>query len=236
MKKVKVRGKYVFLSLVFLVLGFMLSYSYQFAKVENEQRLKEQQWTREYQYKQMLIDQEQANIKLQKELATKQANVRKVEEKLAKQEQVLFNLVEDVEKLRMYTGKIKVKGKGIEVTLSDSSYIPTEENVNNYIVHENHVFNVVNELLIAGASAVSINGQRLTKESYVACNGPVITIDGNQFPAPFVISAIGDPDVLYPALNIAGGVKDQLVEDHVVVKISKQDAIEMSPVIGSEAR
>ncbi|WP_110112918.1 DUF881 domain-containing protein [Bacillus sp. CGMCC 1.16541] len=234
MKKVKLRGKYVFLSLVFLVLGFMLSYSYQFAKIKNAQLLEERQWTREYQYKQMLIDQEQENNRLQQELANKQESVRKVEEKLAQQEQVLFNLVEDVEKLRMYTGKIKVKGKGVEVTLSDASYVPSEQNVNNYIVHENHVFNVVNELLIAGASAVSINGQRLTKESYIVCNGPVITIDGNQFPAPFVIRAIGDPDVLYPALNIAGGVKDQLVRDNVVVKMSKQDTIEMVPVIGAE--
>ncbi len=230
----KLRGKYVFLSLVFLVLGFMLSYSYQFAKIKNAQLLEERQWTREYQYKQMLIDQEQENNRLQQELANKQESVRKVEEKLAQQEQVLFNLVEDVEKLRMYTGKIKVKGKGVEVTLSDASYVPSEQNVNNYIVHENHVFNVVNELLIAGASAVSINGQRLTKESYIVCNGPVITIDGNQFPAPFVIRAIGDPDVLYPALNIAGGVKDQLVRDNVVVKMSKQDTIEMVPVIGAE--
>ncbi len=66
-------------------------------------------------------------------------------------------------------------------------------------------FKVINELYISGADAISINDQRLSSNSFIFCNGPVITVDGNQFPAPFVISAIGDPSVLIPALNIAEG-------------------------------
>jgi uncharacterized protein YlxW (UPF0749 family) len=230
----RLRGKYVILSLVFLVLGFMISYSYQFTKRESANQISSRQWTNEYQYRKMLIEQEQLNRELQKELFEKQKKVREVEEEFANEEKILFNLVEDVEKLRMYTGKIAVKGKGVEVTLADASYIPTEENANNYIVHESHVFKVVNELYISGASAVAINGQRLSKESYISCNGPVITVDGKQFPAPFVISAIGNPDVLYPALNIAGGVKDQLIEDNIVVKMAKKDEITLEPIIHSE--
>lgn len=230
----RLRGRYVILSLVFLVLGFMISFSYQFTKRESANQISSRQWTNEYQYRKMLIEQEQLNRELQKELFEKQKKVREVEEEFANEEKILFNLVEDVEKLRMYTGKIAVKGKGVEVTLADASYIPTEENVNNYIVHESHVFKVVNELYISGASAVAINGQRLSKDSYISCNGPVITVDGKQFPAPFVISAIGNPDVLYPALNIAGGVKDQLVEDNIVVKMAKKDEILLEPIIHSE--
>lgn len=112
--------------------------------------------------------------------------------------------LEDVEKYRMFTGEIGVKGKGVKVSLEDASYIPSGQNVNNYIVHESHIFHVINELFISGASAVSINGQRITHQSYIHCNGPVVTVDGVQHPAPFVISAIGDPAVLIPALNIAG--------------------------------
>jgi uncharacterized protein YlxW (UPF0749 family) len=212
----------------------MVSYSYQFTKRESANQISSRQWTNEYQYRKMLIEQEQLNRELQEELFEKQKRVREVEEAFANEENILFNLVEDVEKLRMYTGKIAVRGKGVEVTLADASYIPNEENVNNYIVHESHVFNVVNELYISGASAIAINGQRLAKDSYISCNGPVITIDGKQFPAPFIITAIGDPDVLYPALNIAGGVKDQLVEDNIVVKMAKKDEIILEPVIHSE--
>ena len=51
-------------------------------------------------------------------------------------------------------------------------------------------------LYISGASAIAINGQRLSHDSYILCNGPVIEIDGHQHPAPFVISAIGDADTM----------------------------------------
>ncbi|CAG9619800.1 DUF881 domain-containing protein [Sutcliffiella rhizosphaerae] len=226
----KMTGKHVILSLVCLVLGFIISYSYQLTK-EEETNVTDRQWQRDRAIRETLINTEERNLELQQDLQQKQEEIRSIEEELATGEQLLFNLVEDVDKLRMYNGEVKVQGKGVEVTLSDASYVPTEENVNNYIVHESHVFKVMNELFISGADAVAINGQRITKDSYIVCNGPVITINGNQYPAPFVISAIGDPVVLEPALNILGGVKDQLVADNITVKIQKKDLVVLDPVI-----
>ncbi|MCL6616946.1 DUF881 domain-containing protein [Anoxybacillus ayderensis] len=231
MKKMKMNGNHVVLSFVCLVLGFMLVLSYQMAKKETANRQLERQWNKEYEYREQLIEQQEQNRKLQAELFNKQQRVREIEKELANEEQVYFNLVEDAERLRMYLGKVKVKGKGVEVTLSDASYIPSEANATNYIVHEQHVFQVVNELWIAGASAVAINGQRLSHRSYIVCNGPVIEIDGTQHPAPFVIQAIGDPNVLIPALTIAGGVKDQLTSDHIVVDIVEKSEVTMEPIM-----
>jgi uncharacterized protein YlxW (UPF0749 family) len=57
-------------------------------------------------------------------------------------------------------------------------------------------------------------------------------VDGNQYPAPFVITAIGDPDILTAALNLTGGVKDQLVQDNIVFKMEKQDDIVLDPILG----
>jgi uncharacterized protein YlxW (UPF0749 family) len=227
----KVQGRHVILSFVCLVLGFMISFSYQYAKDDmSERKLTDRQWKNEYEYRNMIIEQQKTNRSLHKELVEKQQKVREIENELANQEQIYYNLVEDAEKLRMYLGKVKVKGKGVEVTLSDASYIPSEESATDYIVHEQHVFNVINELLISGASAIAVNGQRITHRCYIVCNGPVIEIDGNQHPAPFVISAIGDPNVLIPALNIAGGVKEQLVNDNIIVKIVSKDEIIMDPI------
>lgn len=226
----KVKGKHVVLSFVCLVLGFMVSFSYQLTKAE-EKNISDRQWQRDNNIRNTLLQTEERNRQLQQELFEKQDKLRRFEEEVATGEQLLFNLVEDVEKLRMYTGKVKVKGAGVEVSLADASYVPSEENINNYIVHESHVFKVLNEFFISGADAVSINGQRITKNSYIVCNGPVITIDGNQYPAPFVISAIGDPEVLIPALNIIGGVRDQLLYDNISVKITKKDEIVLDPVM-----
>ncbi|WP_078550641.1 DUF881 domain-containing protein [Litchfieldia alkalitelluris] len=214
----------------------MISFSYQFTKKETaEGRITDRQWNKENEVRELLVQQQERNKILQAELFEKQEEVRKTEEELAihEQEQIYFNLVEDVEKYRMYIGDIKVKGQGVKVTLEDASYVPSGEDVNNYLVHESHLFKVINELYISGAQAVSINGKRLSHNSYIYCNGPVVTVDGNQYPAPFIISAIGDPEVLNPALNINGGVKDQLVQDNIVVTIENTE-ITMDPLLQAD--
>ncbi|WML39009.1 DUF881 domain-containing protein [Neobacillus sp. OS1-2] len=236
MKKIKVKGKHFIMSLVFLVLGFMLAFSYHLTQKENQTKkwdMSDNQYEKTLTLRDQLIAQEETNQKLQRELNQKQEEVLKNEKDLSKEAQVFLNLAEDAEKYRMYLGKVKVKGKGVKITLSDGAYDPKESNINNYLVHEHHVFKVVNELYISGAVAIAINGQRLTSHSYIVCNGPVITVDGVPYPAPFVISAIGEPDVLSSALNLTGGVKDQLVNDNLVFTLEKINEIVLNPIISS---
>ncbi|WP_040204865.1 DUF881 domain-containing protein [Neobacillus jeddahensis] len=234
--KVKVKGKNVILSLVFLVLGFMIAFSYHLTQIENQnapRNLSGNQYEKTLALRNQLIAQEETNRRLQKELTQKQEMVQKNEKSLAKEAQVFLNVAEDAEKYRMFLGKMKVKGKGVKITLSDGAYDPKEDNVNNYLVHEQHVFKVVNELYISGAAAVAINGQRLTSRSYIVCNGPVITVDGVPHPAPFIITAIGEPDVLSSSLNLSGGVKDQLVNDNLVFTLERENEIVLNPILGS---
>ncbi|MFF2287019.1 DUF881 domain-containing protein [Peribacillus butanolivorans] len=226
-----INSKQVILSLVSVVLGFMIAFSYNLTK-DGQGAVKDKAWDQEYELRQQLIEQEKQNRELQKELLQKQAKVSNIEKDLAQEKQLFFNLAKDTEKYRMYLGKVKVKGTGLQVTLEDGSDMDSEANVNNYLVHEQHVFKVVNELYISGAEAVAINGQRLDHDSYIVCNGPVITIDGHQHPAPFIISAIGDPDILEASLDIPGGIKEQLVNENVIFTMEKQKKIIFDPIIG----
>lgn len=234
MKKKK-NGNRVILSLVFLLLGFMVAFSFRVTQDESEKSkgLTDSQWEKHLSLRNELIEQEEKNRELQKEVAAKQEKVREIETNLAKEAQVFFNMAEDADKYRMFLGKVKVRGEGVKVTLADGEYDPDEENINNYLVHEHHVFKVINELYISGAAAISVNGQRISHNSYIVCTGPVITIDGYQYPAPFEITAIGDPDVLSSALNITGGVKDQLVNDQIVFSLEKMEDIKMDPILGN---
>jgi uncharacterized protein YlxW (UPF0749 family) len=231
----KVKGNHVILALVFLVLGYMIAFSYHITERMNEKAPKtNQQWERTLSLRNQIINEQERNRELQKELTEKQERVLQIEKELSKEAQIFFNMAEDTEKYRMFLGKVKVKGKGVEITLADGDYNPIgEENANNYIVHEYHVFKVINELYISGATAIAINGQRLSHNSYINCNGPVITIDGYQHPAPFVITAIGDPEVLTSAVNISGGLTDQLVNDNIVVSLAVQDQIVLDPILGN---
>ncbi|WP_257391459.1 DUF881 domain-containing protein [Cytobacillus gottheilii] len=228
------KGRQVIFSLVFLVLGFILTFSFRLTNGENEAAdISTKQWERDLNLRNQIVEVEEKNRLLQKDLNANQETIQDIEKSFAEEEQIYFNMAEDAEKYRMYLGKVKVKGQGVEVRLSDGNYDPNEENINNYIVHEHHVFRVINELYISGASAISINGQRLKANSYILCNGPVIEVDGYQHPAPFVISAIGDADVMASALNLTGGVKDRLVNDNILFSLETKQEIVMEPIYGS---
>lgn len=231
--KMKVKVRHVILSLVCLVLGFILAFSYSLANAEKKERtqLTDGQWQQEDKLRSQLLSRQEKNSELQKELYEKQQKLVDIEKELSQEKQIYFNMAEDAEKYRMFLGKVKVQGPGVKVTLSDAQYNPDEPNVNNYIVHEHHVYKVINELYIAGASAVAINGQRLKHNSYILCTGPVITVDDVPSNAPFEITAIGDPEVLSSALNLTGGVKDQLVNENISFSLGKENKLVLEPII-----
>ena len=208
--------------------GFIIGYSYNLTK--NHEKHNVSYVDQADSYRQDLIEQQERNKELVEELNKIQSQVRKSEKSLANEEEEYSNLTDKAEQLRLMLGEIPSKGKGIQIKLEDNEFNTNSTNPNEYIVHESHVLSVINELKISGAEAISINGKRLKANSYIRCNGPVITIDGKQYPAPFVIDAIGNPDTLVAALKITGGVFDQLLSDHIVVTIEEDVTIEMPSV------
>ncbi len=171
----------------------------------------------EEKYREELILQKERNKELSDEIGVKQEGIRSYEQSFSAKEKAHADLVEEAKDLRLLLGVIPATGPGIKIILKDADYDPVEQNPNDYIVHESHIFKVINELRISGAQGLSINGQRITANSFIKCTGPVITVDGKTFPAPFVIEAIGDSDVLASSLYLKGGVIDGLIRDNIVV-------------------
>lgn len=232
----KVKGKHVILSLVLLVTGFIITFSIQFTKEHrDESELTHRQWRQEDELRNKIIVQQVVNQNLQEELKGLQTRLMTIEAEIAELESEkevrLKNLIEDIERLRKVVGTVAVKGPGVEVSLSDYSYVPDGANPNDYIVHDRHVQKVVDELLVAGAEAIAINGYRISQSSFIQCIGPVINIDGNTSYAPFTISAIGEAEKLVESLNMYGGVKDQLVSDQIEVKIQQKSEIILNPFL-----
>ncbi|WP_100373288.1 DUF881 domain-containing protein [Bacillus sp. FJAT-45037] len=233
----KLKGKQAILSFVLLVTGFILALSYE---LTNERQAEltpgyEKQWRHEDELRQQVANIQERNQILQDELRNYQSEVRQLEEELAEknveQEIRTTNLIEDLDRLRKVVGNVPVKGPGLEVSLEDASYVPEGANPNDYIVHEIHVQRVVHELFVAGAEAVAINGHRLSPQSYIQCAGPVIIVDGNTSYAPFVVTAIGDGEKFEQAISLVGGVKDQLLNDEISVRIQQQQLIELDPYL-----
>ena len=229
-----VKGKYVIMTIVCLVFGYMIAFSYHLTDQQNDQtNMTSSQFERDLELRTEIIKQEEKNQQLQKELYRKQKQVLNMEKELSNEARLYSKLAKDAEKFRMHLGKVKVKGKGVQVTLADANYNPNETNVNNYMVHEHHVLQVVNELYISGASAIAVNGQRLSHDSYILCNGPVIEIDGHQHPAPFVVTAIGDVKTMSSSLNLKGGVKDMLVNENVQFSLEESNEIIINAILNN---
>ncbi|HWK24248.1 MAG TPA: DUF881 domain-containing protein [Ureibacillus sp.] len=228
----KFTRKQLIVLIVCITTGFIIGYSYKLTK--NDIKSNNSFMDQEESYREDLIEQQERNKELADELNSLQDKIREYEKSFTDNEEEYEHLSEEAEKLRLILGKIPAQGEGIKVTLKDNEYDPNSTNPNDYIVHESHVLSVINELKISGAESISVNGQRLKSNSYIRCNGPVITIDGKQYPAPFVIEAVGNTKTLVSSLKIVGGVFDQLLGDNIVVTIEEKDLIQM-PSINEEA-
>lgn len=123
------------------------------------------------------------------------------------------------------TGMTEVTGPGVTITLTDGKGITTSTlNPSQLIVHDLDVLSVVNELINAGAEAISINDQRWVLTTAISCRGNTIDINEQRIGAPFVIRAIGLPEYL-SGLERVGGYLEYMKQDGVNVKLEKSNSI-----------
>ena len=94
-------------------------------------------------------------------------------------------------------------------------------------MHAEDILSILNELNVAGAEAIAINGQRIVSTSAVRCAGSVVNVNDVKIAAPFVITAIGDPDILEAALVFPGGVVDSLKPWGIEILIKKLETVEI---------
>lgn len=232
MWNLKVKGKHVIYTFVLFLAGFMLSYSYQFASKEQvPSRIEVSEWEKKNQLRDEILTLQDENNELFQTLKKLQSDVQQLEKEQADKEKITPELVDELEQLRMVTGSVKVKGPGLVISLQDASYVPNQDNPNQYIVHEHHIQKVIQELLLSGAEAIAINGQRISFNSYILCIGPVVEVDGVQHFAPFEIAAIGDVELMESSILLTGNIKDQLVESGIEVSVEKKSEIVMEPFL-----
>lgn len=132
-------------------------------------------------------------------LQSKLSNVRNTDQAMA-------DLQEELQKTSMAAGTKAVEGPGIILTVNDiPRKIEPGEDPNLYIVHDNDLFTLVNDLKASGAEAISINNQRITAMSEIRCASTLIVINTRRVGPPYVIKATGNPDNLESGVNINGG-------------------------------
>lgn len=121
---------------------------------------------------------------------------------------VARDLNDQLERARIAAGLAPMTGPGIVIQLSDSSApVPPDGNVRDYVATGRDVLVVVEELWLAGAESVAVNGERVTVATAIVDIGGSVLVNSAYVTSPYQIAAIG-PDDLFDRLARSAGFVD----------------------------
>jgi uncharacterized protein YlxW (UPF0749 family) len=198
---------------------------------------------------------ESVNRDSEKEIKNLRDNVTRLENAIKSSatrgnDQAMALLAKQLQEAKMFAGLTPMVGSGVEVVLSDSPQgselakklaggngqgSDYQTQLSNFLVHDQDIIGVVNELKESGAEAIAVNGQRIVATSSIRCVGPTCYI--NHKPtggaAPYTIDAIGSPRDLEGGLKLPGGYLDtQQLFAYNMVTIKRLDKIRIPEYTG----
>lgn len=135
-------------------------------------------------------------------------------------------LKQDLTNALKNAGLTDVRGQGVVITMNDSlDNLGLGVDLNSYLVHDEDILNVVNELKSTGAEAISVNDQRIIAMSEIRCAGTTILVNGKRLSPPYVIKAIGDSAALESGVTMRGGYVDILKGWGIRIDITKESDV-----------
>jgi uncharacterized protein YlxW (UPF0749 family) len=154
--------------------------------------------------RQLQSDQDQ----LKQQIADLDGKVRSLQQEGIGSSQVVEDLNRQLEQAREAAGLVAFEGTGIVLQLTDSTVPPPEgANQADYLVSGRDIRTVVEELWLAGAEAIGVNGERITASSGITDIGGTILVNSAYLAPPYQISAIGPSD-LFDRLGKSAGFVD----------------------------
>lgn len=164
---------------------------------------------------------------LQNELENKTKKLEQARQTAANKSEGDSKNEEEIKKNQKLLGLTDVSGQGLIINLDENRDIDSSKvvNISGYLVHEEDLLYIVNELFNAGADAVSINDQRVVNTTPILCDGNIIRINGKMVGIPLTIKAIGYPERMDYALTRPGGYLEIMSNDGIKVSVEKSENI-----------
>lgn len=222
----------VFVFIATIIVGILISMNISFSKTNKLVVLDSKQYQDAYNTKN----------KLQNDISTLIDNYNLISKKLVKykstdktQIEVTNELNSELQTYKIGLGLVELHGQGLIISLNDANekFFDDPSEYALRIVHNTDIIQVLNDLNNGGAEAVSINGQRITENSEVFCDGPFLKINSKKIAAPFTIYAIGNKDTLYDYMMLDENHIKALSLRNISVKIQKTDDVKLPAFIGS---
>lgn len=172
----------------------------------------------------VLSEQEKYN-RLYEQLEKAEKSLEKIRTEATAGNQEATEAEKEIKENNMLLGLTEVKGEGIIIKFDDDRNVESDEvNLSRYLVHEEDLLQVVNELFNAGAEAVSINEHRITNTTAIRCDGNIIRVNGQVITVPITIKAICSK-AIYNTLIRPGGYLQLMADEGVIVEPQTSDNI-----------
>ena len=158
-----------------------------------------------------------------KEIETKleevNLKIKEYESKIQSNDDATNLLIKEVRQAETYLGYTDLEGEGILITLQDNEYKSIESF---------DIITLINELKIAGAEAIEINGQRIIAYSEIVDVNGKILINTTRISGPYIVKAIGDKKYLESAITIKGGYYDDMIANDKTISYEISNKIEIN--------
>lgn len=184
---------------------------------------------RETELKEALANYKEKYEETTQELIATREKIEEYKKNEKSEEDAVALLEEDVKRANMLLGMTDVRGEGIVITMENN--IRYDEWESSIITAADLVV-LINELRLAGAEAISINGERIVANSDIFDVGNFIYINGQRTTSPYTIKAIGDKKYLESALSIKGGYIDTNTSWGYIIKMETQNDITINKYEG----
>lgn len=129
---------------------------------------------------------------------------------------LIESLYSEISLLNGYLGNVDVRGQGVKIIL-----YPPE----GYLVSVEIMLELINDLWSSGVDAMSINGKRVSWNTYFSIIESELYVNEEKIIEPYIIEAIGPQDVIIGTLNMPGGVIEKMQIREINVEIIKNQMI-----------
>jgi len=115
------------------------------------------------------------------------------QQKAASEEETDTLLDAELAQTNMLVGKTEVTGEGVIINLIDNG---------DRQIEDIDLLNLVNELRLAGAEAISINDKRIVNMTEIVMVNDTILVNEERVTSPYIVKAIGNQTYLSSALSL----------------------------------
>lgn len=177
---------------------------------------------------------------LYREISSLKHQISESEDKLRKYEYKKNDLAavnkeikNEVSKNEDYYGLTEMEGEGLKITLNDAKANDFNEfYMAMNLVHDIDLWFLINDLRVAGAEAIAINGNRIVSNTYSYCGGTYIEVGGVNTVAPFYIDVIGNKVAIKEYLLKGSTCINGFGIRKIQLSISEHESLKIPPYNG----